>query len=126
MKSYQPHLMICLSKYLAVTFVNKIKDATGGRLRSPPIRRRISTSRAEIFSRACQRYRRGGHYRHHFILDLSVQPCCDGLPMSFGRIPGLRRYSVEKGLGDILAQEYDKNGVIYYDFADRSLLRALL
>jgi TRAP-type C4-dicarboxylate transport system substrate-binding protein len=100
------------SKYIAVNLVNKIKEATNGQIEVTPYSGGALVPPTEIFKSVASGIVELGYTATSYQIGfIPVTAVVDGLPMSFRNYQDLLTLYRQKGLGDILSTEYDKNGV---------------
>ncbi|MBW1764338.1 MAG: TRAP transporter substrate-binding protein DctP [Deltaproteobacteria bacterium] len=112
LQAFMPPADSLYSKYIAVNLVEKIKAATGGQVEITPFPGGALVPPTEILKSVANGVIQMGYtatgYHVGFMPAAAV---ADGLPMSFRNYEEYLTCYRDRGLGDLLAAEYKKNGV---------------
>ena len=112
LQAFMPPADDLYSKYISTSLVSMVKEATNGQVEITTFPNGALVPPTEIFKSTASGIVDIGYtaasYQMGFI---PVSAVLDGLPMSFRNYKDLLTLYREKGLGDIISQEYEKNGV---------------
>ena len=112
LQAFMPPADDLYSKYIAVNLVEKIKAATNGEIEITPYPGGALVPPPEIFKSVANGIVQMGYTATGYHIGfMPIAAVADGLPMSFRNYEDQLTCFRERGLGNLFAAEYKKNGV---------------